>query len=326
MASKGAFKLKAKHPAVVVKAPGSATFKGIRRALKTLEPILRNHAEPQRVIFDMRSIRECSATGITILAAAMQHLYQGGRLHEDSEILLPERKWIRSYFEEMQFFRELGMDLGPPARVTKRRSFWPVTHVANDVDSPPLTRRIMDKIARYEGVDPTARNSLTSCVNEIVENVFYHAESPIDALVAGQSSTQTGKTELVIADTGCGIRPGLAKIPRYSERAKDDCSAISLALEKNVSAIDDEMRGIGLWLASQLVRRNGGELLILSNEGGIDVRGKSEEQVTGYYWPGTLVAVEFDILQPITTTEIYDSGDFKDIDVLRGQATDTISF
>ena len=156
-----------------------------------------------------------------------------------------------------------------------------------------------------------------------VKKMFYHADRSHHAL--WPSHRRDRKTERSLPTRGCG-GPARDLQASDSERAKDDCSAISLALEKNVSAIDDEMRGIGLWLASQLVRRNGGELLILSNEGGIDVRGKSEEQVTGYYWPGTLVAVEFDILQPITTTEIYDSGDFKDIDVLRGQATDTISF
>jgi anti-sigma regulatory factor (Ser/Thr protein kinase) len=325
MAPAGAFKVREQEPAVIVKAPGLANYSNIRRALKQLEPILRD-CNPHRVIFDMTSIRQCSATGVTILAAAMQHLYQSGRLHPDSEILPPQRQWIRSYFEEMKFFRELGVELGPPPRIGKRRRFWPVTHVSNDKESPGLTRRILNQIASYEGVHPDARNSLTNCVNEIIENVFYHASSPIDALVAGQSSPQTGKTELVIADTGRGIRPGLSSVPAYRERTQDDCSAIRLALERNVSAIEDKSRGIGLWLASELVRRNGGQLLILSNEGGIDISGHEEKLVEGFYWPGTLVAVEFDILQPITTTEIYDSGDFPDIDEIDLGETDAISF
>jgi anti-sigma regulatory factor (Ser/Thr protein kinase) len=222
----------------------------------------------------MTSVRECTATGITILAAAMQHLYQQGRVSQDSEIVLPQRLWIRQYFEYMEFFKELGVEVVSPQRSSKPRGFWPVTHVPNERASPGITRRILDAIEEYHQMDPDARSALTSCVNEIIENVFYHASSPIDALVSAQASKDNKKTEIVIADTGRGIRPGLAELPEYRELANDDCSAIRLALEKNVTTTPDKKRGIGLWLASELVRRNGAEMLILSNEGGIDIRAR----------------------------------------------------
>jgi anti-sigma regulatory factor (Ser/Thr protein kinase) len=311
MANSGGFK---PFDGEYVKAPRLANYRGIRGALEKLEPILRNTGDPQRVVFDMTPIRQCSATGITILVAAMQHLYKTDRLGEGSEIRPPETLWIRRYFEDMEFFRELGVDLEEPPRRGKRRGFWPVTHVSDENSSPVLTRRILDRLGEFQDVHPDARNALASCVNEIVENVFYHADSPIDALVAAQASRKSKKTELVIADTGRGIRPGLAEVEAYRDRTGDDCSAIQLALEQNVSAIQDQGRGIGLWLVAELARLNGGQMLILSNEGGIDIHDGREDRVEKYYWPGTLVAIEFDMDQPIRTSEVYDRGNFPDID------------
>ena len=299
---------------VLIKAPRLANYRGIRGALKKLEPVLRDTGEPQRVVFDLTPVRACSATGITILAAAMQHLYRSGRLGEGSEIRPPETLWIRRYFEDMEFFRELNVELDQPRRPTKRAGFWPVTHVSSEDTSPGVTRQILERLAEVQEVHPDARNALANCVNEIVENVFYHADSPIDALVAAQVSRKTKTTELVIADTGRGIRSGLAEVEEYRDRTRDDSSAVRLALEQNVSAIRDRGRGIGLWLVAELARQNGGQMLILSNEGGIDISGGREEPVEGYYWPGTLVAIEFDLDQPIRTSEVYDSGDFSDID------------
>jgi len=118
----------------------------------------------------------------------------------------------------------------------------------------------------------------------------------------------------VIADTGQGIRAALAGVPEYQERVTDDCTAIRLALEKNVTATGDVNRGIGLWVASEVIRLNEGELLILSQEGGLKIDNHGTQDVTDHFWPGTLVVIEFRTDRPIDATSVYDSGDFPDDD------------
>jgi anti-sigma regulatory factor (Ser/Thr protein kinase) len=173
-------------------------------------------------------------------------------------------------------------------------------------------------VSERNKLDDAATFALKTCFSEIVENVFYHADSPIDALTSIQAykkyKGKPARTELVIVDGGRGIKPVLAE-SRYADQITDDYSAISLAVQKNVTTTGDTNRGIGLWVASEVVRLNEGEMLILSNEGGVRVDKHGQHRVDDHYWPGTLVAIEFRMDKPLDTGPIYGSvEDWPDID------------
>jgi Histidine kinase-, DNA gyrase B-, and HSP90-like ATPase len=210
----------------------------------------------------------------------------------------------------MNFFAELGVNMPGWQGQAPPHGSRPVAHVANEAESPSVTRGLVEAVEESYEIDPITSGALKSCVNEVVENVFYHARSPIDALVSVQ--TEDRKVELVIVDTGRGIRRSLLEVAEYRAKAHDDCSAIRLALKKNVTTTGDDRRGIGLWVVYELVRRNKGQMLVLSNDGGVDITGEQLVNIEEYFWPGTLVAVEFDMAQPIDIREVYASGEFDD--------------
>jgi anti-sigma regulatory factor (Ser/Thr protein kinase) len=292
--------------------PANANFSGLTRVLAQLKPLLVSpeNDEPRLVVVDMRDVERCSATGITILAAALEHLFVCKRLRPGSQILAPQRSDVTQFLWRMNFFAELGVNM--PGRQARARphGFRPVTHVANDAESPAVTRGLVEAVEESYEIDPITSSALKSCVNEVVENVFYHARSPVDALVSVQ--TEDRKVELAIVDTGRGIRTSLLEVPEYRAKAPNDCSAIRLALKKNVTTTGDDRRGIGLWVVYELVRRNEGQMLVLSNDGGVDITGEQLVDIEEYFWPGTLVAVEFDMAQPIDIREVYASGEFDD--------------
>jgi anti-sigma regulatory factor (Ser/Thr protein kinase) len=258
----------------------------------------------------MRSVELCSATGITILAAALEHLFLAGRFLRESEMWLPQDSFVMQYLHRMNFFDELRVDVPKGADEAKPFGFRPVTHVSNESESPEVTRGLVAAVEESHEIKTPISGALKSCFNEVIENVFYHARSPIQALVSVQALDD--KAELVIADTGRGIRAALSEVPKYRRRAQDDCSAIKLALQKNVTTTGDDRRGIGLWVVSELVRKNEGRMLVLSNEGGIDIDRDGTVEVEGSFWPGTMVAVEFDMKKPIDLQEVYASGEFDD--------------
>jgi hypothetical protein len=292
--------------------PSDVNFAGVKEVLAQLKPLLTGGEsdQPRLVVVDMRSVDRCSATGITILAAALEHLFMCKKLRPGSEILAPFSSDVTQFLWRMNFFAELGVNRKDLPVHTPPHGFRPVTHVANDTESPSVTRGLVEAVEESYTIDPVTSGALKSCMNEVMENVFYHALSPIDALVSLQ--TEDRKVELAIVDTGRGIRSSLLEVERYRRKAGDDCSAIRLALKKNVTTTGDDRRGIGLWVAYELVRRNEGQMLVLSNEGGVDISGESFVDVKEYFWPGTLVAIEFDMARPIDIREIYASGEFDD--------------
>ncbi len=299
-----------------IKAPNKVTFDKIGNVLAHLEPSLRAEepGETRQALLDMTSVAFCSPTGITILAAAIEDLFLRGALR-GGEIWMPRSPLLQQYLQRMNFFSELRVSM-PPESFERRepKGFSPVTHVQGEDGSPAATRALADAVQEQARLDEPSLGALKSCLNEIVENVFYHAESPIEALVCAQAYKKKKVAELVIADTGRGIRAALSKVPEYRDQVTDDCTAIRLALEKNVTATGDVKRGIGLWVASEVIRRNEGELLILSQDGGLLVDGDGEHDVTEHFWPGTLVVVEFRTDRPINTMAVYDSGEFPDDD------------
>lgn len=311
-----ALTLDPKDPDVLyVKVPNKVTFDTIGKVLAQLEPLLKTGEteKPHPILLDMTSVAFCSPTGITILAAALEHLFGRGTL-TGGEIWMPRGRLLNQYLQRMNFFKELKVNMPEAFQRREAKGFHPVTHVREEEESPASTRALAAAVQEHADLDETSLGALKSCLNEIVENVFYHAESPIDALVCAQAYKKKQRAELVIADTGRGIRAALAQDPKYREQATTDCAAIRLALEKNVTTTDDVKRGIGLWVASEVIRLNGGELLILSHEGGLEVGADGTRDVTDHYWPGTLVVVEFRTDMPINTQMVYDSGGFPDAD------------
>ena len=253
-----------------IKAPNKVTFATIGKVLGDLEPALRAgdagepSAEARSLVLDMRSVAFCTPTGITILAAAIETLAMRGEL-KGGEIYFPRSPLLVRYLERMDFFSELKVKMPAPEDFTRKepKGFYPISHVEDEKASPAATVALAEAVQEHAKLDKESLGALKSCLNEVVENVFYHARSPIDALVCAQAYKKKKVTEMVIADTGRGIRAALSEVPEYREQAANDCSAIRLALEKNVTNTGDVKRGIGLWVASEVIRRNEGELLIL---------------------------------------------------------------
>jgi anti-sigma regulatory factor (Ser/Thr protein kinase) len=302
-----------------LKLPNKLTYEQIGKVLEQLEPFAKSgaEAEEQFLDLDMTSTVFCSPTGITLLAACIERLWQEGKFRT-GRVRHSKNELAVRYLKRMDFFRELGVNVEEDFERKPPVGFRPVTHVENEETAPAVARDLVKAVSERNELDDATTFALKTCFSELVENVFYHAASPIDALTSIQAykkyKKKPARTELVIADAGRGIKPVLAESD-FADQITDDYSAIALAVQKNVTTTGDVNRGIGLWVASEVVRLNEGEMLILSNEGGMRVDHEGQHRVDDHYWPGTLVAIEFRMDKPIDTGPIYGPlQDWPDID------------
>jgi anti-sigma regulatory factor (Ser/Thr protein kinase) len=302
-----------------LKLPNKLTYEHIGKVLEQVEPFAKSgtEAEEQYLELDFTSTVFCSPTCITLLAACIERLWQEGKF-TSGHVLHSKNELAVRYLKRMDFFKELSIPVEEDFERKEPIGFRPVTHVENEQTAPAVARDLVKAVSERNKLDDAATFALKTCFSEIVENVFYHAESPIDALTSIQAykkyKGKPARTELVIVDGGRGIKPVLAE-SQYADQITDDYSAISLAVQKNVTTTGDTNRGIGLWVASEVVRLNEGEMLILSNEGGMRVDKHGQHRVDDHYWPGTLVAIEFRMDKPLDTGPIYGSvEDWPDID------------
>jgi hypothetical protein len=88
--------------------------------------------------------------------------------------------------------------------------------------------------------------------------------------------------------------------------------AIRLATQCYVTSTGQNYRGMGLYLASELVVRNRGRLFLASDDGRLEVAGGREVPVQMRYnsesiWPGTIVSFLFALDRELSTLDIYNS-------------------
>jgi len=171
-----------------LKAPNKVTFDTIGKVLERLESPLKTGraGSPREILLDMTSVAFCSPTGITILAAAIETLFLGESL-QGGEIWMPRSPLLVQYLQRMNFFIELQASMPEGFERHEAKGFHPVTRVRSEQESPAATRALAEAVQEHARLDDRSLGALKSCLNEVVENVFYHANSPIDALVCAQA-------------------------------------------------------------------------------------------------------------------------------------------
>jgi hypothetical protein len=245
----------------------------------------------------LESLRFIDAYGLVGTASAIRAQIAEGR---EVEVIPPSRAAMREHLTAMGFseflqqagHRGLGIDKGTfetSGVVVPLRS-------AGDAGGEQAISQILWNQLQ-DHVDSQVLAALAEGVWEMVANGLEHSGS--DALVMAQvyRTTRYGappdhddKVQVVIGDTGRGIRDSLASSPDYDP--EDDLQAISLALEYLVSSVhDDPGRGQGLSTTLEQVSGLDGKMVIRSGRGKTTIAGGDRLQEMVPWLPGTIVAL-----------------------------------
>lgn len=142
-----------------------------------------------------------------------------------------------------------------------------------------------------------ARDNIIDNILEIFNNV--HEHTCIQKLfTCGQFFPQKGLLYFTITDSGETIPYNVRNYcQKYNITLKESDCALSWALQSgNSTKITDEPRGLGLYLLSDFIKLNGGELYIVSGEEVFEQtkRGIRYKQLD-YPFPGTIVTMAFNL-------------------------------
>ena len=87
------------------------------------------------------------------------------------------------------------------------------------------------------------------------------------------------RLDMVVADSGPGIRATLAQNPNLPD-TQSDSEAIDLAIQELTSGTGAPIRGIGLWITVSEMRRPSRKLQIHSGTGLLTMYGAAEPEIT----------------------------------------------
>jgi len=214
------------------------------------------------VTFDCGNVEMFTPPGLNLLASMIHNLHLQGR-----EIIFipPANSKTLQYLTDQGFFVEFQFISSERKLKHARRSTSVMLRRMDDfVGSYPM--EVADWLSRNSTVPQAAvRDMVGITLPELMNNVFDHSQSPIGCCVCAQAYRREGKLTLSVTDLGIGFLATL--YPRYAHLHSDE-DAIALAVQDGVSSkTKRNNRGAGLHILSDWLKRQRGELEIISKDG-----------------------------------------------------------
>jgi len=151
-------------------------------------------------------------------------------------------------------------------------------HRATYQDADP----IIEMIRRYGTTDPDSDEYLRTCINEIIQNVQDHADSPIGGIVTARYMKKDNEVRVAIVDRGKGICTTLRK--RWPDTTAENVLPRVLFEGRYSARSRENNLGLGLSNFAAIIRRLKSEFFVVSENSAAEIR------PDGTDWTGRLSA------------------------------------
>ena len=163
--------------------------------------------------------------------------------------------------------------------------------IQNSVDVDTLANDTLLQLSNSGIGSPSVRPLVSDVFSEIAMNAVQHAESNIDAygLIQYYESDRGNGFFCAVSDGGIGVRSSLERNPMLRRQVAYDWTALELASKERITGLPDQTRGLGLWWLSEEMHKPGGQLILHSGLGVLNIReGVAERAERTNLFPGTL--------------------------------------
>jgi len=176
-----------------------------------------------------------------------------------------------------------------------------VALVGGDSDVQPAVDGICEVVARQFDNAREFLPALEWAVQEMVDNIITHADSPVPGVVIAQYFPKKHRLAVAICDMGRGLKRALEQ----SFELWSHGDAITKALEKGVTRSKEIGMGFGLAGTLQISRLNGGRFWIWTGDASCFLAGDSRRFRPLPTAPGTGVAFTLDTRRPVPMTKTF---------------------
>jgi hypothetical protein len=187
-----------------------------------------------------------------------------------------------------------------------------IEKISPEIEPEGVASKLAAIIDAQTHLPSAARQGLIVVFAELVENIQRHAGLSSPAYACAQVYPRRRKLTICAVDIGIGIRQSILTSSNESlvKRVEEGESPVELACAPLVTAKPERHSGYGLYVASELVVRNGGTFRIFS---GTEIytryrRGwQKRENLTHVPdpWNGTWIAMILDLDATISVGDVY---------------------
>jgi hypothetical protein len=201
------------------------------------------------------------------------------------------------YASRINFFSNLGIEYKETfERHDTSGSLLEITNISQD--SYGLDENIITLLQNNFDLCEEDCECLITIFYELICNITLHSNSKNGGYLYCQKFKKKNSLELIMADFGIGIRKSLrTAYPDYTnETALLECIKFEVTSGNG--------RGHGLFIISELLKRNKGEFRLISKNNSIVVVEESVELLNHASWDGTIVKCTFNLNNPLPLKEI----------------------
>jgi anti-sigma regulatory factor (Ser/Thr protein kinase) len=261
---------------------------------------------PFNLVIDMANVRFVTPTGLATLTAIMAMFARSGYLRS-GRILPTTDDDLQTYLERMDFYDYFQIDTGMLRnRYHPEGRFCELHEVNSEAMCQESASSLLDVIGGNLRLSSEATNSIDITLTELMENVFHHANSPVNAIVHAQAYQAAQQVELAIVDCGIGFKRSLSMNPKLVSGFSNSAEAIQLAVGPRTTGRPSHNSGEGLFFTKRFVEENGGKMLIYSDDGQMLIqRKKVKYQTNAPRWLGSIVALRLQLSGPVSISKVY---------------------
>ncbi len=165
-----------------------------------------------------------------------------------------------NYLQRMGFHRILGLDEQNLATNPEIGRFIPISLIQDGDDVAKTVNLICELVIRQFRDGDKFVPAMEWAVNELIDNIVIHAESPVPGVVCAQSYPRLNRLSVAICDMGRGIRGSLAT----TREIESDAQALEQALKRGVTRDPEVGQGNGMAGSLEICRANEGTLSLWS--------------------------------------------------------------
>jgi len=293
-------------PPLTVTIAGPRNSANVSGIYTRMGPLL-EATEPRAVVIDLSGLDFIAPCAIAALSVTLQEAVRRGVVRSPGQIIAPTNPAVESYLHVMDFYALLGMEAAGTRLRRRPVGFMPAAMIpANPAadSSGRVARLLVDALQHRCELQNRAGDTLWSNLSEILDNVQLHAESGIGAVAVAASWPSNRRIEIAVGDAGIGIPRAIRRNPYLSVDADSD--AMRAAIQRLVSGTTDPGRGRGLWQVSEIVRRNGGTLVLIAESTRLTVTEDGVRVQPSQPVLGTLAIMRFNMDIPVGLADILE--------------------
>ncbi len=192
------------------------------------------------------------------------------------------------YASRIDFFKHLNIPYDETiTRHNVSGNLIPITNIESNVWD--LSAEILTVFRKDFKMSDADVSQLSLIINEMICNTTIHSKCKSGAYLYCQKYKAANQLEFILVDSGLGIQKSLQKNEDFKTISNKE--AVANAVQFGVTC--GEGRGHGLYFASEFVRRNNGEMILLSGDDRLVVKNQSVNSNTNHNWNGVYLKFLF---------------------------------